>query len=145
LRERAIRSIERSAPYAIERSEAKSQGADMAFRFEGLEIFHVAVEFSVSVYELVKKFPAEERFDLTSQARRAANSIVLNIAEGSGRGTKKDFSHFLDIAIGSTFETAACFFIAEKHSYVSKQDLEKTKSEAESLGKRINAFKATLR
>jgi four helix bundle protein len=117
----------------------------MAFRFEGLEIFHVAVDFSVRVHELVKKFPAEERFDLTSQARRAANSIVLNIAEGSGRGTKKDFSHFLDMAIGSTFETVACFFIAERQSYISKQDLEKIKREAESLGKRINSFKATLK
>jgi four helix bundle protein len=116
----------------------------MAFRFEGLEIFHLAVEFSVGVHDLVKKFPAEERFDLTSQARRAANSIVLNIAEGSGRGTKKDFSHFLDMALGSTFETVACFFIAEKQSYISKQDLEKIKKEAESLGKKINAFKATL-
>jgi len=117
----------------------------MAFRFEGLEIFHLAVEFSVGVHDLVKKFPAEERFDLTSQARRAANSIALNIAEGSGGGTKKDFSHFLDVALGSTFETVACFFIAEKQSYVSKQDLEKIKKEAESLGKKINAFKATLK
>ena len=117
----------------------------MAFRFEGLEIFHCAVEFSVEVHDSVKKFPPEERFDLTSQARRAANSIVLNIAEGSGRGTKKDFSHFLDVALGSTFETVACFFIAEKQSYVSKQDLEKIKKEAESLGKKINAFKRTLR
>mgnify|MGYP003586312277 CR=1 FL=1 len=117
----------------------------MAFRFEGLEIFHLAVEFSVGVHDLVKKFPAEERFDLTSQARRAANSIVLNIAEGSGRGTKKDFSHFLDMALGSTFETVACFFIAERQSYISRQDLEKIKKEAESLGKKINAFKTTLR
>ena len=94
---------------------------------------------------MVKKFPAEERFDLTSQARRAANAIALNIAEGSDRGTKKDFSHFLDVALGSTFETVACFFIAEKQSYISKQELEKIKKEAESLGKKINAFKATLR
>ena len=117
----------------------------MAFRFEGLEIFHAAVDFSVRVHDLVNKFPAEERFDLTSQARRAANSIVLNIAEGSGRGTKKDFSHFLDMALGSTFETVACFFIAEKQSYISKQDLEAIKNCGESVGKRINAFKRTLR
>jgi four helix bundle protein len=122
-----------------------AERTNMAFRFEGLEIFHVAVDFSVKVYELVKKFPSEERFDLTSQARCAANSIVLNIAEGSGRGTKKDFSHFLDMAIGSTFETVACFFIAERQSYISKQDLEIIKKDAESLGKRINAFKQTLR
>src|SRR5438132_9269270 len=69
-----------------------TERTNMAFRFEGLEIFHVAVDCSVKVYELVKKFPSEERFDLTSQARCAANSIVLNIAEGSGRGTKRLFS-----------------------------------------------------
>lgn len=117
----------------------------MAFRFEGLEIFHAAVDFSARVYETVKKFPAEERFDLTSQARRAANSIVLNIAEGSGRGTKKDFSHFLDMAVGSTFETVACFFVARKQSYISQQELEEIKRDGEYLSKRINAFKRTLR
>jgi four helix bundle protein len=117
----------------------------MAFRFEGLEIFHAAIDFSARVYDTVKKFPAEERFDLTSQARRAANSIVLNIAEGSGRGTKKDFSHFLDMAVGSTFETVACFFVARKQSYISQQDLEEIKRDGEYLSKRINAFKRTLR
>ena len=105
----------------------------MTFRFEGLKIFHAAIDFSARVYEKVKKFPSEERFDLTSQARRAANSIVLNIAKGSGRGTKKDFSHFLDMAVGSTFETVACFFIAQKQSYVSQQDLEEIKRDGESL------------
>ncbi len=113
----------------------------MAFRFEGLKIFHVAVDFSVTVHQLVKKLPAEERFNLISQARRAANSIALNIAEGSGRGTKKDFSHFLDMAIGSTFEPVACFFLAEKQSYISEQDLEAIKRNGESVCKRINAFK----
>ena len=117
----------------------------MAFRFEGLEIFHAAIDFSARVHETVKKFPSEERFDLTSQARRAANSIALNIAEGSGRGTKKDFSHFLDMALGSTFETVACFFVARKQSYVSEHDLDEMKRNGESLSKRINAFKRTLR
>jgi four helix bundle protein len=117
----------------------------MAFRFESLEIFHAAIDFSAKVYEAVKKFPADERFDLTSQARRAANSIVLNIAEGSGRGTKKDFSHFLDMALGSTFETVACFFVAQKQSYVSQHDLDEMKRNGESLSKRINAFKRTLK
>lgn len=117
----------------------------MAFRFEGLEIFHVAVNFSVRVHELTKKLPAEERFDFTSQARRAANSIVLNIAEGSGRGTKKDFAHFLDVAIGSTFETVACFFLAKKQAYIAERELELIKREAELLSKRINAFKRTLK
>ena len=117
----------------------------MAFRFEGLEIFHAAIDFSARVYETIKKFPAEERFDLTSQARRAANSIILNIAEGSGRGTKKDFCYFLDMAVGSTFETVACFFVARKQFYLSQHDLEEIKRDGESLSKRINAFKRTLR
>ena len=67
----------------------------MAFRFEGLEIFHAAIDFSARVYETAKKFPLEERFDLTSQARRAANSIVLNIAEGSGKRNKEGFFSLL--------------------------------------------------
>jgi four helix bundle protein len=99
----------------------------MAFRFEGLEIFHAAIDFSAQVYETVKKFPPEERFDLASQARRAANSIVLNIAEGSGRRTKKDFSHFLDMALGSIFETVACFFVARRQSYVYQTRLGRNK------------------
>ena len=117
----------------------------MAFRFESLDIFHEAIDFSAFVYSMVKKFPTDERFDLTSQARRAANSVVLNIAEGSGRGTKRDFSRFLDLALGSTFETVACFFVAEKQGYISDSELDQIKEHAELLGKRINAFKRTLR
>src|SRR5215510_6882241 len=116
----------------------------MAFRFEGLEIFHAAIDFSARVYETVRKFPADERFDLTSQTRRAVNSIALNIAEGSGRGTKKDFSHFLDIAVGSTFEVVTCFFLAKKHGYISEPDLENTKTEGETLSRKIHSFKNTL-
>ncbi len=141
-------------PYAIKRAGYTLDLADggwllegkgMAFRFESLDIFHEAIDFSAFVYSMVKKFPADERFDLTSQARRAANSVVLNIAEGSGRGTKRDFSRFLDMALGSTFETVACFFVAEKQGYISDSELDQIKEHGELLGKRINAFKRTLR
>jgi four helix bundle protein len=117
----------------------------MAFRFEGLDIFDDAIDFSTSAHSMAKKFPVEERFDLTSQSRRAANSVVLNIAEGSGRGTRRDFSRFLDLALGSIFETVACFFLAKKQGYISDRELDHIKRDGESLSKRINAFKKTLR
>ena len=116
----------------------------MAFRFEKLEIFQLALDFATSAYEKTKQFPLEERFDLISQTRRAANSIALNIAEGSGRGTRKDFSHFLDIAVGSTFEVVTCFFLAKKHGYISEQTVEDITREGEMLSKKIHSFKNTL-
>jgi four helix bundle protein len=125
-------------------AESRREKSDMAFRFEELEIFHLALEFATKAYATTKKFPAGERFDLTSQARRAANSIALNIAEGSGRGTKRDFSHFLDIAVGSTFEVVTCFFLTKKHGYISEQDLQDIKKEGEMLSKKIYSFKNTL-
>jgi four helix bundle protein len=119
-------------------------GYTMAFRFEELEIFQLALDFATNVYDKTKNFPSEERFDLTSQTRRAANSVALNIAEGSGRGTSRDFSHFLDIAVGSTFEVVTCFFLAKKHGYISEQDLENIKRHGEVLSKKIHSFKNTL-
>jgi hypothetical protein len=61
----------------------------MAFRFEGLDIFHEAIDFSAFVYSMVKKFPAEERFDLTSQARSefCGPSISLRVLEEARSGT----------------------------------------------------------
>ena len=116
----------------------------MAFRFESLEIFHLALDSATAAYDKTKKFPAQEKFDLTSQTCRAANSVALNIAEGSGRGTPKDLAHFLDIAIGSTFEVVTCFFLAKRHGYVSMMDLDDIKKAGELLSKKINAFKNTL-
>ena len=116
----------------------------MAFRFESLETFHLALDFAAAAYDKTKKFPTQEKFDLTSQTRRAANSVALNSAEGSGRGTARDFAHFLDIAIGSTFEVVTCFFLARKHGYIAIQELDDIKKAGELLSKKINAFKNTL-
>ena len=114
------------------------------FRFESLRIWHDAVDFSDEVYRLSASFPDNERYGLTSQITRAANSISLNIAEGSGRDTPQDFNRFLGIAIGSTFEVAAALFLALKRGYVSDEIHQRIYAQAESLGKSISRFRKTL-
>jgi len=72
------------------------------------------MEISEKVYVLSKKIPKEELFGLISQIRRCSSSIPSNIAEGRGRGTRKDFIQFLHIAQGSLFELETQLILIEK-------------------------------
>jgi four helix bundle protein len=116
----------------------------MSFRFEGLKIWHQARDFSNRVYRIVSGFPNHERFGLASQMTRAANSVSLNIAEGSGRDTDVDFSRFLGIAIGSVFEVVSASFLALDRGYIGDETHRRLYSQAEQLGKNINSFRRTL-
>ncbi len=69
-----------------------------------LVVWQKGIELSKQVYFLTEKFPREETYGLTSQMRRVSVSIPSNIAEGRSRGTRKDFSQFLRIALGSAAE-----------------------------------------
>ena len=71
------------------------------FNFEKLDVCQEAIQFADLVYQLTGSFPSDERFGLTNQMRRAAISISSNIAEGSSRGSRPDFSRFVEIATGS--------------------------------------------
>lgn len=81
--------------------------------FKELIVWQKAMELVREVYRLSKQFPADERFALTDQLRRAVVSIPSNIAEGNGRAGNKDYAHFLSIARGSLFETMTQLQIAE--------------------------------
>jgi four helix bundle protein len=116
----------------------------MAFRFEGLEVFQLAIEFARASYQVTKAFPREEMFGLTANLRRAATSVALNIAEGSGRGTRRDFMHFIDIAQGSVFEAIASFILAERLGYLGQNELAELREQADKLGRKLNSFKRTL-
>jgi len=116
----------------------------MSFRFEQLQIWQAAILFVNTIYTITRTFPSEERFSLTDQLRRSASSISANIAEGSGSSSKKDFMHYLDIAIKSTYETVSHLVIAKEQSYLPETSYKKLYSEAELLSKMIRAFKASL-
>ena len=72
--------------------------------------------------DIVVKFPKEEKFELTSQLQRAALSIPLNIVEGCGRHTEKDFAHFLNNSLGSVNETDYCCFAASELNYINHEE-----------------------
>ena len=90
----------------------------MSSPFEKLLVYRKALDLVDKIYSLTSKLPKEEDFVLTSQLRRAAISIVLNIAEGSGR-TKKEFGHFINIARTSCYECGAALQIALRRNYIT--------------------------
>ena len=72
--------------------------------FRNIQAWQKAHELTLSVYKVTKSFPKEEMYGLTSQIRRAASSIPMNIAEGCGRDSQAELARFLDIASGSASE-----------------------------------------
>ncbi len=81
--------------------------------FKQLKIWQKGFQIAVSAYHFTQAFPKEEKYGLTSQITRAAVSIPSNIAEGSSRSSSKDYNRFLEIALGSSFETETQVLIAE--------------------------------
>ena len=82
----------------------------MAFKFENLEIWKEALEINNDVNKLTQKFPRHEQFVLTSQLRRAADSAVLNIAEGSQGQSNAEFARFLNMAIHRALKLLLAYF-----------------------------------
>jgi four helix bundle protein len=97
------------------------------------------------VHKIVKKMPKEYRFDVGSQALRSSLSIVLNIAEGSGKATDKDFNRYLDISMGSLYETLACLDTLRSTGIVSEADFSLIKDMIEKIAAKLGAFKAKLK
>jgi four helix bundle protein len=112
--------------------------------FRKLKVYQKAIEFAVEIYKLSKTFPGEELYGLTSQIRRAATSISLNIAEGSGNNSEKEFKRFLEIALRSAYEVMACLEIALKLIYFEKKDFDRLISEADEIAAMISGFSKSL-
>src|SRR3990172_7870429 len=95
------------------------------FRFRGFPVYKDSLKFISDLKTYTRKnFPKFELFGLSSQLWRALDSIVLNIAEGTDKYSKTDFSRFLNQALGSLNEVVACFDIALQNKYISRPNHE---------------------
>jgi four helix bundle protein len=116
----------------------------MPFNFEKLEVYKKAVDFANKIYNLTKKFPKEEIFGITNQLRRAAISVSLNIAEGSGR-SKKEFRHFLIMARTSVQECIPLLEISSMQNYITKDEKLEYYNRCEELSKMLCGLINSLR
>jgi four helix bundle protein len=117
----------------------------MAFKFENLKVWQEAVDLSGLVNEVCKTFPHHELYVLTSQMRRAADSVSLNIAEGSTGQSTPEFKRFLGIAVRSGIEVIACIHLAKKRQIISEVDFKNIYENVDVLIKRIQALRNSLK
>lgn len=117
----------------------------MPFRFEGLEIWQRAREFSAKVHEVTAKFPRHELYALSDQLNRASDTVSLLIAEGSGLQTDALFSHRLGLAVGETFEVVSGSFLALDRKYITPEKQKEMHEWGDALARKINAFRNTLK
>jgi four helix bundle protein len=116
----------------------------MAFNFEKLRVWQLSVEFAAEVYDLTKKFPKDERFNLTSQTNRAADSISLNIAEGSTGQTKREFARFLGYAIRSGIEVVGCLYLTKRKGFIDENEFKLYYNKSEKLIVQIQSLRKSV-
>jgi four helix bundle protein len=113
--------------------------------FRELRVWQAAVDLTLEIYELTAEFPKHEIYGLSSQMRRASVSIASNVAEGSARGTRRDFRQFVLMARGSNFELQTQLLIALRLGYASKDKLERAEMAALEVGRMLHGLSTYLK
>lgn len=117
----------------------------MKFKFEKLIVWQKAMDFGEEIYLFSAKFPKEEMYNLTSQIRRAGDSIALNIAEGSIGQSTPEFKNFLGYSIRSISEVVTCLYKAARRKYISQEDFNKHYEECFNLMNMLIALQKNLK
>jgi four helix bundle protein len=116
----------------------------VAKSFRDLKVWNLAIDLTTLIYALSADFPKSEIYGLSSQMRRAAVSIASNIAEGSARGTKKDFKQFVMIARGSTCELQTQLLIAGRLGFASEQAIKELVGKANEIASMLSGLSKYL-
>ena len=112
--------------------------------FRKIDVWKRSFTFSKEIYGITSSFPNEEKFGLTSQVRRAALSIPINIAEGSGRNTRKDFANFIQVAIGSASEVECELLLSKELNYIDKENFSRLNEDIIEIRKMLISFRKSL-
>ena len=114
------------------------------FSFEKLAVWQESRTLVKEIYILLRNFPAEEKFALCDQIRRAVVSTPSNIAEGAGRMSNKEKSHFVEIAFGSLMEVYCQIQIACDLDYISEEQLSAIRNRILRISKMLNALRKSF-
>ena len=116
------------------------------FSFEDLDVWQKAVEFANKVISLAEEIGANRKhFRLIEQLEAASTSIALNIAEGKGRHSKKEFIQYLYIARGSLFETITLLIIMNRNQWIVNEQLDTLKNFGDEIGKMLSSLINSIR
>ncbi len=116
----------------------------MGHNYKRMDIWTDSMALVNEIYDVTVNFPPFEVYSLASQMQRAAVSVPSNIAEGAGKGSDKDFAHFLSHSLGSLYELETQLLIAAGRKYFSQECADRLLQQTCSLQKRVSAFREKL-
>ena len=113
----------------------------MSFAFEDLKVYGRALDFSVAIIDIIDEIETPRKhFRLVEQLESSSSSVALNISEGKGRFSRKEFKQYLYIARGSLYETVAMLQIFKKKKWLNKKSYDQLYSESEEINKMLSGL-----
>jgi len=112
--------------------------------YKKLDVWNLSVDLAVDIYQVVSSFPKSETYGLVDQIKRCSVSIASNIAEGSGRATKKDYAHFLSISNGSACELETQLIIAKRVGFLQGEKLDELSATILRISKMLTKLRQAL-
>ncbi len=115
------------------------------FKFEKLQIWQMAMDFAEEINQMIKRFPREEVYNLSSQIMRAADSVALNISEGAIGQSNPEFRRFLGYSVRSLAEVVTCLHKARRRKYITEEEFNRHYEFAFNLMNMMVAFRSKLK
>lgn len=117
----------------------------MKFKFENIIIWQRAMVFGEDIYLVTETFPKKEQYNLSSQILRAADSVALNISEGSIGQSNLEFKKFIEYSIRSLTEVVTCLFKAKNRNYISEDKFKELYNYCFNLMNMMVAFRKNIK